>query len=178
MSLKSSIQSNLAEHILFLWQTEDLLRALSLDFAMVKKHLFKEDEDVNENPQLRRDMNMYQVLIEEMKQEGIEQTGHLRRTLVLMSELEGMHKILSEEVQDANYLEIVARANETVGEFVSKKASRKNLLFTEACLNAMYGILVLRLQGKDISQETEKASEAMKEVLRYLSKKYNEFKAN
>ena len=178
MSLRASIQSNIAEHILMLWQTEDMLRALNLDINSVKKHLFKDQEAIEEQPELRRDLNLYAVLIEEMKAEGIEQNGHLRRTILLMSELESMHKILVDEVQDVSYMTLVDKANETVNEFVEKKSKRKNLLFTEACLNIMYGVLVLRLQGKEISEDTEKAVESMREVLKFLSKKYNEFKAN
>lgn len=178
MSLRASIQNNLAEHILMLWQTEDLLRALNLDAAAVKQHLFKETDDPDSDPSLRRDLNMYEVLIQEMKNEAIQKTGHLRRTLVLMTELEGMHKILSEEVQDAGYLVLVQKGTPAVDEFIKSKSKRENMMFTEACLNVMYGILVLRLQGKDISSETEKAVDTMKEILRFLSKKYNEFKAN
>ncbi len=178
MSLRASIQGNIAEHILMLWQTQDMLRALNLDVQLVKKHLFKDMEEIDEQPELRRDLNLYSVLIDEMKSEGVEKTGHLRRTLVLMSELESMHKILAEEVQDVQYLALHDRAKINIDEFVEKKANRKNLMFTEACLNVMYGILVLRLQGKEVTAETEKAAENIREVLKFLSKKYNEFKAN
>lgn len=161
-----------------LWQTEDMIRALNLDIEQVKKHLFKDADEVEENPELRRDLNMYQMLIQEMKSEGVEDKGHLRRTLLLMTELEGMHKILAEEIQDPKYLSIKHNCDAHMEEFVKSKTKRKNILYTEACLNVLYGILVLRLQGKEISEATAKASEAMKEVLRYLSKKYLEFKAN
>ncbi len=178
VSKEAAIQDNLAEHILMLWQTEDLLRALSLDVEKVKKHLFNTEEAVDENPELRKNLHMYQVLIQEMRQEGVEETGHLRRTLLLMSDLESMHKILTEEVKDAEYLALKVEAEKMVGEFIKNKSKRSSMLFTEACLNAMYGILVLRLKGEKITPATQEAIEPMKAVLRYLSKKYLEYKDN
>lgn len=178
MSSQEDISSNLAEHVLMLWQTEDLLRALSLDINQVKRYVFNETGEVDDNPEIRRNLNMYQVLIGEMQAEGVEQNGHLRRTLMLMSDLESMHKILSEEAHDSTYLDLKSKADTVVGEFIKTKSKRSSMLFTEACLNALYGILVLRLKGEKISKATEEAIDPMKEVLKYLSKKYNEYKAN
>ena len=46
----------------------------------------------------------------------------------------------------------------------------------ETCFEALYGILLLKLQKKEISEETRKAQEAISTLLAMLSKYYIEDK--
>ena len=47
----------------------------------------------------------------------------------------------------------------------------------ETCFNALYGVLMLRLQKKEISPETEKAIHQISQFLALLSEKYKQDKA-
>ncbi|MFR3549496.1 MAG: DUF4924 family protein, partial [Coprobacter sp.] len=47
----------------------------------------------------------------------------------------------------------------------------------ETCFNALYGILMLRLQKKEISEQTQAAMKQISTFLALLSEKYKQEKA-
>ena len=57
------------------------------------------------------------------------------------------------------------------------KGAHKDEPELETCFEALYGILLLRVQGKEISEETRKAQEAISALLAQLSNYYVEDKA-
>ena len=67
-------KSNLAEYILYMWQLEDMLRALHLDMTLVDQHIvsgFQVDEST------RKEMlDWYDNLVEMMKKEEVTREGH------------------------------------------------------------------------------------------------------
>lgn len=162
-------QENLSEYILFLWQLEDVLRALKYDLsvaseAFVKKS-FEKPEDQDEV------LSMLYILLEEMKKEE-EAVSHAKSTKGSMQLLEKVHAYLRDEEEDAKYLKLVANCDDVVADFLRNKADEKAMPFTEICINIMYGILTLRLRKMPISPQTQDAAEKIKECLRYLSKTF------
>ena len=85
-------QENIAEYLLFMWQTEDLLRACNLDIDQVQRSLIDSSYTTDEERAKARDW--YEGLIMMMKQEGVQQEGHLQINKNLIIDLTDAHCLL------------------------------------------------------------------------------------
>ncbi len=63
----------------------------------------------------------------------------------------------------------VVRSRRSVREFLDKPVPSKEI---ETCLSALYGLLMLRLQHREISGETQSAIAQISSLLRMLALKY------
>ena len=82
-------KSNIAEYILYMWQIEDMLRAMSLDIERVKQFVvtgFQVDEEKKQEI-----VDWYDNLIAMMKQEKVEVKGHLQVLKNTVNELTELH---------------------------------------------------------------------------------------
>ena len=82
-------KENIAEYILYLWQLEDLLRAVQFSPEAIHSALIKPRELKVEEQQvlLAWYLDIAQLLVEEKKEEK----GHLTHTLHLIRDLHDMH---------------------------------------------------------------------------------------
>ena len=82
-------KDNIAEYILYMWQIEDMLRAMGLDIERVNENVvaaFQTDERVKQ--EIRE---WYDNLIAMMKQEKVEQRGHIQVLKNTVNELTELH---------------------------------------------------------------------------------------
>lgn len=63
-------QENIAEYLLFMWQTEDLLRAYDLDPDKIEQSIINSSYQTEEERKMARDW--YEGLILMMKTEGLQ----------------------------------------------------------------------------------------------------------
>lgn len=143
-----SKKNNIAEYILYLWQMEDYLRA------------FPQNADAT--PELHE-------LNEMMHREGIVEGGHLALANNALAELEELHRSLLNE--DALYRAAVIRLTPQLN-LLKAKTDRPTMSDVEACLVLLYQIMMLRLQKREITQETAGVQKQATEVLRFLSQQY------
>lgn len=164
---------SIAEHILFLWQVEDLMRACDLNIDMVDEAVI---QTLPEEADMRNDARKwYEGIIDSIKKEKLEEGGHLAMSRELVVELTYLHHTLLTILNDAKYKEIYESALPAIRQFQSIAAKEINEV--ETCLTGMYSKLLLRLQKKEIGQKTEEASEAFRNVLAYLSARYKDMKS-
>lgn len=145
--LKSK-KDNIAEYILYLWQMEDYLRAFP--------------QNAEATPELH-DLN------EMMHREGIVDGGHLALANNALSELEDLHTTLLNE--DAMYRAVIIRLQPSLN-LLKAKTDRPTMSDIEACLVLLYQIMMLKLQKKEITQETASVQQQATQVLTFLSKTY------
>ena len=143
-------KNNIAEYILYLWQIEDYLRA------------FPQQADINQE---LHDLN------EMMHQENILEGGHLQLAQNALSELEDLHNDLLD--QEATYRAAMIQLKPSLT-ILKSKTVRPTMSDVEACLVLLYQIMLLRLQKRTISSETEHVQQQATHVLQYLSKTYKE----
>jgi len=163
-------KDNIAEYILYMWQVEDMIRACNLDIEVVQERIVNpmvDDESIRK--QVR---NWYADLISKLKMQGKEKSGHLRDLDEYFIELNYLHGTLVGLLGDEKYKSIFQNATPMIADF-KKMANTDSITDIEVCFNALYGKLMLRLQNKEISPETEEAFNAFAHVLAYLSGKYN-----
>jgi hypothetical protein len=143
-------KNNIAEYILYLWQIEDYLRA------------FPQQAEANQE---------LQDLSQMMHQENIMGKGHLQLAQNALGELEDLHNDLLD--QEATYRAAIIQLTPSLNIFKAK-TDRPTMSDVEACLVLLYQIMLLKLQKRLISPETEQVQQQVTKLLQYLSKTYKE----
>ena len=118
----------------------------------------------------------YENLIDMMRREDVMEKGHLIINKNVISELTELHNRLLKSPQETEYTEAYYKTLPFIVELRSKTQD-KNTPELETCLAALYGFLLMRLQKKEISGETQSALSQISSFLRLLSLKYKEYKA-
>lgn len=143
-------KNNIAEYILYLWQIEDYLRAFP--------------QQAESNQELQDLLNM-------MRQENIMEHGHLQLAQNALRELEELHDDLLE--QEATYRAAMIQLTPSLN-LLKAKTDRPTMSNIEACLTLLYQIMLLKLQKRPISSESELVQKQATQLLQYLSKTYKE----
>lgn len=143
-------KNNIAEYILYLWQIEDYLRA------------FPQQAEANQE---------LHDISEMMHQEDILKKGHLQLAQNALAELEDLHNDLLD--QEATYRAAMIQLTPSLN-ILKSKTDRPTMSDIEACLVLLYQIMLLKLQKRQISSETELVQKQATQVLQYLSKTYKE----
>ena len=167
-------EENIAEYLLYMWQIEDIIRANKLDIDIIDKQIISGfEQPQNVKNEIRE---WYENLIDMMRREDVVEKGHLIINKNVISELTELHNRLLKSPQENEYTEAYYKTLPFIVELRSK-AQDKNTPEIETCLAALYGFLLMRLQKKDISGETQSALSQISSFLRLLSLKYKEYKA-
>jgi hypothetical protein len=106
-----------------------------------------------------------------MHEENIMENGHLQLAKNALDELEDLHNDLLD--QEATYRAAVIQLSPSLN-ILKSKTNRPTMSDIEACLVLLYQIMLLKLQKKPISSETEQVQIQATKLLQYLSKTYKE----
>lgn len=162
---------NIAEYLLYMWQIEDLLRAYNLDIDLIQKSII---DPVYETERERSNArNWYEGLVMMMKSEGVQERGHLQINKNIIIELTDLHLRMLKDSTESEYIGVYYNTLPYIVELRSK-AANKDVVELETCFTALYGYLLLKVQKKEISKETQAAVTQITALLRLLSKKYRE----
>ena len=104
-----------------------------------------------------------------MHQENIMAGGHLQLAKNALSELEELHDDILQ--QEATYRAAMLRLTPALN-LLKAKTNTPTMSDIEACLTLLYQVMLLRLQQREISAETEETQKQATQVLQYLSKTY------
>ena len=168
-------RENIAEYLLYMWQIEDLIRAYRLDIDSIQTGII--DRYTSLSDAERAEMRgWYESLIDMMRRENVTEAGHLQLNRNVLGELQELHGRLLKNPKFAPYAAEYYNTLPFIVEIRAKAGeNRKNEL--ESCFDALYGILMLRLQGKEISEETTLAAKQISRFLGmlagYYKKDYN-----
>lgn len=171
-------KENIAEYLIYMWQIEDLLRACNLDDNIIEKQLvsrFQQVDGITDETysQIRQ---WYQDLTQMMLSEGKREGGHLQINENILIDLTDLHLRLLKNGQDAIYTSCFYSTLPIIVELRSKEGDDKKGEL-ETCFTALYGILMLRLQGKEISSETDLAIKQISKFIALLAEKYRMYKS-
>ncbi len=157
-------KENIAEYILYMWQIEDLIRANGLDIDKIKENVIDRYQGLSEAQ--RRDMTeWYEALIDMMRREGVQQSGHLQINKNILNQLVQLHQALLADPSVPEYTAEFYRTLPYIVELRSKAGESKTGEI-ETCFTALYGMLLMRLQKKEMSPET---SAAIKQISRFIA---------
>ena len=161
-------KQNIAEYVLYMWQVEDIIRAYDFNLSRLKReYLSKFDYPPEETEDL---IDWYGNLIRMFNQEGCREKGHLAINRIVVGDLNDFHLRLLDSPKfpfyRAEYYKVLP--------FIVELRNRgdKEASEVETCLNALYGVLMLRLQKRDITPDTRHAIEEISTLMGMLSDYY------
>lgn len=163
-------KENIAEYLLYMWQIEDLIRAFNLDIDRIQANLVDAHKDLT--PTQRKEMTeWYESLIDMMRREGVAEKGHLQLNKNVVLALDDLNARL---VKDPKYAKYAAEYYKTLPLIVElrSKAGENKKGEIETLFDFLYGLLLLRMQGKEISKETQAAQTAVAHFLGTLAAYY------
>lgn len=165
-------RENIAEYILYMWQIEDMIRAYNFDIDKIDANIVRKYDQPEEVKAKIREW--YTDLIIMMKQEGKTETGHLSFLEELVAELYNFHLRLLDSTDETKYREVFNWADASIKEF-RKKLEQKSANDIEVCFIALYGLLLMRLKGKKVSEETTHAMQNFSNLLALLAGKFKQW---
>jgi hypothetical protein len=169
---KNKRKENIAEYVLYMWQIEDLLRALNFDENSIFRNLV-EPLDVPEEKK-REILYWYIGIINILKEEKKEIAGHNYHSLHVIRELNDIHSLLLKN--DAKYKSLFDAAQGDIELFREKSEKQSNDI--EIAFDALYAKLLLKMKREQISDETTAAFDRITSLIAYLSAKFHEFESS
>ncbi len=140
-------RENIAEYILYLWQLEDLLRALQFSPEAIYSQLVA-PRDIPEEGK-NNFLIWYMEIGNLLRQEGKEQIGHLDHTLHLIGDLHNLHLQLMELPVGAHYRTTFAQLTPELPRLrlvLGKEAAEMS--DTELSFRALYAAMLYRIKGE------------------------------
>ncbi|WP_165020664.1 DUF4924 family protein [Dysgonomonas sp. ZJ279] len=168
-------QDNIAEYLLYMWQVEDLIRAYELDIDKIDEAIIEQYAQPEEIKAETKEW--YEGLIDMMRREGITESGHLVINKNVILDLTDLHLQLLKSSKESDYTADYYKTLSFIVELRSKSPD-KNIPELETCFSALYGFLLMKLQKKEVSGETQAAISQISSFLRLLSIKYKENREN
>ncbi len=164
--------SNVIEYLLYMWQMEDLIRGLRFDPEALEQGVLSAVEDERLRLQSKK---WFARLGAEMKEQGLEVSGHRAELLEIIAELQLLQNTLLTVMNDKAFQDIYTKCAPLLMEF-RKKTEQLPKSDVETALTAVYGYLMLKLAKKEISPDTASAMEIFQSYLAYLAKAYRSMK--
>jgi len=165
-------KTNIAEYILYMWQIEDLLRACSFNPETIYRQLVKRysaDDDTSKEIAV-----WYNNLAVMMEKEHVQEKGHLQVFANLINDLNDFHLRMLQVQNDQEYIRLYELNRNAIIE-ISQKFESQNENEVGACLNAIYGVLLLKMKKAEISQQTLTTVEGFGKMIGHLSARYIQF---
>lgn len=166
-------KKNIAEYLLYMWQVEDTIRAFGCSLARIRREYidrFDYDED-----QKDEEADWFGNLIKMMNEEGCREQGHLQINKVTLQLLTELHQQLLSSSKfpfyNAEYYKVLPFIVELRNRGANKEEGE-----VETCLNLLYGVMMLRLQKKEITTNTEHALKEVSTFIGMLSDYYKKDK--
>ncbi len=164
-------KENIAEYLLYMWQIEDIIRANGLDIDRIRENVIDRYPSLTDD-QRREMIGWYESLIDMMRREGVEKTGHLQLNKNVIIQLAELHQALLKDPSFPDYTAEFYRTLPYIVELRAKSGEEKSGEI-ETCFNALYGMLMLRLQGKEVTPQTQ---DAIRQISRFIALLSHDFK--
>lgn len=165
---KSIREKSVVEYLLYMWQMEDLIRAYGCSLTRIRREYIDRFDYTDQQKDEEEDW--FGDLIRMMNQEGKREKGHLAINEVLLQDLGNLHVRLLQSTRFPYYSAEYYRVLPFIVELRQK--GDKEIGEVETCLNALYGVMLLRMRQKPISPETAHAIKAITTFLGMLSDYY------
>lgn len=166
-------KDNIAGYVLYMWQVEDLIRALNLDMERIDSVLisnYKVDDATRE--QL---VSWYENLVVMIQKEQKQKNGHLQFLVNIVDDLNVFHQTLLTQKTDEEYPRLFYELQPDI-EHVKQQSGLAHHDI-EVALNTLYIIMMLKMSGKEVTEGTQKAVWKFGNFMDYMSKLYKAWEA-
>lgn len=154
-----------------MWQVEDLLRANGLSPEKINETLVGQyalsDDAASEL------LQWYKDLIEMMRNEGVKENGHLQINKNVIINLTDLHLRLLKSPKMPFYSAAYYKALPFIVEFRTKSDGRDKGEI-ENCFDVLYMLWLMKLQKRNVNEETLKAAGEISKFISMLSLYFKE----
>ena len=157
---QSKRKENIAEYILYLWQIEDLLRALQFSPEAIYSQLVAPRQIEEEQKHVY--LLWYMDIVNLLKKEGKEDGGHLEHTLHLIGDMHNLHLQLMQNPVGEHYRTTFARLAPQLP-MLRTLVKKEDVCDTEICFRALYAAMLYRIKGD------QKRAEAINDTIELVS---------
>lgn len=144
-------KTNICEYLLYMWQLEDLIRALQLDMKRIDELIITRFK-VKDTTERKTIYEWYESLVDMMRMENVQVKGHLQLNKNIIIELDEFHQLLLKSGKVPAYNAKFFHVLPLINHFRQK--ADVGLSDIELCFNFQYGIMLLRMKQTDISHDT------------------------
>ena len=164
---------NIAEYVLYMWQVEDIIRAYRCDLTAIRRDYISRFQLTDEQ---REDMiDWYGNLIRMLREEGVTESGHIQIIKIVIQQMTELHQQLMQSPKFPFYNSAYYRVLPFIVELRSRGADKQEGE-VETCLNLLYGVMMLRLQKKEVTPNTLHAVKEVSTLIGMLSDYYKQDK--
>ena len=191
-------KTNIAEYLLYMWQVEDTIRAFGCSLPRIRREYISRFDYSDE--QKDEEADWFGNLVRMMNEEGCRESGHLQINHVTLQLLTDLHQQLLESPKFPFYNTAYYKVLPFIVELRQKsknsnlnsqssnlnsqpsnlKSQPSNLNSQpseiETCLNLLYGVMMLRLQKKEVTPNTEHAVREVSTFIGMLADYYKKDK--
>lgn len=167
---KAKRRENIAEYILYLWQLEDLLRALQFSPEAIYSQLIAPRRDLEEG-QRPVFLMWYMDIANLLREEGKEEKGHLEHTLHLIRDLHDLHLQLMKLPAGEHYRQTYARLEPLLPR-LREVMGNPGMNDTELCFRALYATMLYRIKGEGDKSAVTDTIEFISPVIGELAAMY------
>lgn len=162
-------KTNIVEYLLYMWQIEDLMRALQFDMNLIDKQLISSD-----NAEERKvEYGWYESIIEMMLIENKRDKGHLQININVLDDLNEFHLLLLKSGKapeyNAKFFFVLPMINQL------RMKSEEGLSDIELCFNFQYLFMLMKIKKTEISKETADIQIELAKLLVLLTKNYHAY---
>ncbi len=165
-------KNNICEYLLYMWQVEDLIRSLGFDMECIGRVLV-DSRSYSSEAERKQVVEWYESIIDMMHSEHVAEKGHIQLNKNVLIDLEDVHlRVLKSGLvpeYNAKFFHVLPLINQF------RQKSDPGLSDIELCFNFQYGILLLRLQKKEISAETLKTQVEIAKFMVLLARNYHAY---
>lgn len=162
-------KKSIAEYLLYMWQMEDIIRAMGCSLPLIRKAYISKFSGYT-NEQKEAELDWFGNLIRMMNEEGKREQGHLNVNTIIIKDMLDLHNRLLQSnkfpIYNAEYYKVLPFIVEL------RNKGNKEVSEIEICLDALYGIMMLRMQQKEVSPDTEHAIKEISTFIGLLSDYY------
>lgn len=155
-------KQNIAEYVLYMWQVEDIIRAYNCNLTLIRRDYISRFDSLTDE-QREEMVDWYGNLIRMINQEGCREKGHLQINKIVVQQMTELHAQLLDSPKFPFYSAEYYKVLPFIVELRNK--GDKDVSEIETCLHALYGMMLLRLQNKEITPNT---ANAVKEITTFL----------
>ena len=153
-------KENIAEYILYLWQLEDLLRALQFSPEAIYSQLVAPRQVEEEQKHIF--LLWYMDIVNLLRKEGKEESGHLEHTLHLIGDMHNLHLQLMQNPVGEHYRQTFAKLAPQLPQ-LRAMIKKEEVSDTEVAFRALYAAMLYRIKGD------AKRAEAIKDTIELVS---------
>lgn len=162
-------QNNIVEYIIHIYQSEDLIRAFDCDLEKVNEYVLKHIPNEVDKSEMKQ---WYANLLSQMKEDKVLTSGHIKS---IQNEVENIEQLKEQLLQDdTEFKRIYDKAYPQIKGML-ELASGKISSEIQICINGVYGMLLAKINGREIPEDVQPAIEEFGNVLSYLSYKYKQY---